>query len=462
MAKHNLVNFIGVQFFIKLVPIAGVFLFSNLMPVEDFGILSLHLATIWIVSIVLSLNIHTGIGRFLFAPEIEDAPFLGTAFIALGASVIALGALWLLLSGPVAAVSLLPVTVVCMQIPIALALVAENVLTQIMIYRRRSGLLLGLVAIKAIGTILLALILTTTRETGKYYGVVIAELCVALVFVPLAFLVIRDLVQFRFVAPYLRSLLAYSLPLIVHSLSLAALSQSDRLVIGHLMDTASVGLYSLSYSIGALPLLIAVPIMNAFQPRFFEAMNGRDFEGMRRDADAVLSLNTAFVLGTLVVVPVLAPYVFSSAYHEAFRLIPVIALGALAQIGFLILTRILAYYNHTPLIAMIVAGAAALNIVLNILIIPRYGIAGAAFSTLAAQVFMVAGVITAQVALGLPTPGLSRLGAAGLVLVTLLAAGAFLGVSPWLLAAGAGAVMLTWDRRALRSLLFNRTGGAPT
>jgi len=55
-----------------------------MMGVADYGVLNLFQSYLWIFALVLSLNLHVAIGRYIYLPEAEFESFLGTTLLSVG------------------------------------------------------------------------------------------------------------------------------------------------------------------------------------------------------------------------------------------------------------------------------------------------------------------------------------------------------------------------------------------
>ena len=322
---------------------------------------------------------------------------------ALGVSIMWFGAL-----GPLEQITYLPREVLILQIPIAVGLIAESTLTQISIYHQRSQRLLGIIALKSALLVVAAAMGITLRDTNKFLGVIYADAAAAIFILMVSVWVITPHVKMHFSIGILKALASYSLPLIFYTLSLAALSQIDRIFIANLLDVSQVGIYNLSYTIGAVTLMAAIPLMNAFQPRFFQAMNGKIAIQMIDDAKMLMMALTLPTIVIAFLLPSLAHFVFPLTYSSGYSSIPIIAIGAMAQIHFLIWTRVLAFHNRTSLISGLVFVAMLINCVLNLYLIPVFGIMGAAIATALAQFSMMAMLQVALYSLALPRQGCEK------------------------------------------------------
>jgi O-antigen/teichoic acid export membrane protein len=181
--------------------------------------------------------------------------------------------------------------------------------------------------------------------------------------------VIKDLVKFG--APYVPT-----------AMFMFLLSSSDRYFLSAMASLGAVGVYALAYKIGMFGTsLVMEPFGNVWAPFLFE--NYRKKEGPEL-IGKVFTMYTLVIVGVGLCIAVLSPLVIplisDPEYHEAYRLIPWVCLAAvfygmacIADAGILISKKTI----YKPLVFG-VAGTVA--VVLNLLLIPRWGPAGAAFT----------------------------------------------------------------------------------
>jgi O-antigen/teichoic acid export membrane protein len=180
----------------------------------------------------------------------------------------------------------------------------------------------------------------------------------------------------------------YALPLIPYMLSLTLLSQFDRVLIDRYFGKEATGLYSLSYNIGILLLMVVTAVLNTFNPAFFNALNNKNYARVVTDSRQVFAL-AVLTTGFLVLFgQEMAALVAPAQYASAFDLIPVVALGGLCFVIFQIWVRVIAYANRTALISAIAVLATAINMGLNYWLLPIAGYKVAAVTTVVAYLVM--------------------------------------------------------------------------
>lgn len=183
-----------------------------------------------------------------------------------------------------------------------------------------------------------------------------------------------------------RGLLAFGLPLVLSYVCSWILQLSDRYLLSIFASLAETAKYAVAYTLGSAMSVVVIAPFNLAWPAAIFAI------GRREDAVQVFklcfrwfSLLLLFAAYSLSLVGVLVlNWLFPAPYHAESYIIPLVALSiALYGVYFVVgigvpLTR------KTPLGVLYTALAALTNVALNLMLIPRFGAAGAAISTLIA------------------------------------------------------------------------------
>jgi len=214
---------------------------------------------------------------------------------------------------------------------------------------------------------------------GKLLGTAIAE-GGSWLFVTIYLL--KHIEKLKFSKTKLKQSLVFGLPLIPHILSAIILSVSDRYMLEHFTDLHQVGLYSLGYSIGSVALFVSTGFGQAWGPFFYSMADKKEapqlFAQIATYFFGLVSLVTlALILFSKEIVSLLA----SSSYQEAHSVIPIVALGTFFSCLYNIPIYTVYFYKKTAAIPYITGTAAIVNILLNLWLIPVYGMIGAALAT---------------------------------------------------------------------------------
>lgn len=198
----------------------------------------------------------------------------------------------------------------------------------------------------------------------------------------------------------LKSQLGYGLPLTVTFALSWVVSGSDRLLIAWLMDERSVGVYAAGYDLAFQTLMLVLTIINtAAFPLAVKALERGGAPAARRqlgeNGQLIFVAAIAGGSGFVALAPQVVEIVIGAEFRSsALAIFPwVVFAGAIA--GIKAFHFDLAFQLGVASRWLVLTGAVAAlsNLVLNILLIPSFGILGAAWATLAA--FVISALLSA-------------------------------------------------------------------
>lgn len=171
------------------------------------------------------------------------------------------------------------------------------------------------------------------------------------------------------------------LPLIFHGLSQIVLSQSDRVMLQQSIDNSAVGIYSLIYSMAQILSIIWGALNNTWVPFYYDDVKAGKIDEIKRRSKNYLFLFTVLTVGFMCVSPEVVKVFASEDFWSGIPLLPILAVGMFFMFLYSFPVNFQFYNKRTSSIALGTTAAAVLNIILNALLIPAYGIAGAAGAT---------------------------------------------------------------------------------
>ena len=238
----------------------------------------------------------------------------------------------------------------------------------------------------------------------------------------------------------------------------------DVVLIALLLGEAQVGLYSAAYRICFLVVGLAVALHAAYLPRLARAaIEGLDAASTvtRRAFQSSASLAVPFVVGGWILASPLLANLFGAPFaaaHNAFRLL-LLAMGVLFLHG--VLLQVLVVFDRTRPELLIRGAAAGLNLILNLIWIPRFGIEGAAMATVLAETLVLVLRLVVGHRLGIAVGGgflVKPLLASALMAAIMLAIDS---VAPWWMTFGVGGISYVLFLAALRGLPRDLLPGSP-
>ncbi len=185
---------------------------------------------------------------------------------------------------------------------------------------------------------------------------------------------------------------AFSLPLVPHLLSHWVLALADRFMIEHYLGIGAVGVYTAAYAFIEAVNLVATSLNRAWVPVFTRAFGDpaqRAFVG-RTITYFVAGVALASLAATILASP-LVHGLFGPGYAGAALVAPILGIGGIFQGLYYVYVGALFYQRDNRLLPFITGTAAIVNVGLNVVLIPRWGIAGAAWATLVGYLVLLAG-----------------------------------------------------------------------
>lgn len=224
--------------------------------------------------------------------------------------------------------------------------------------------------------------------------------------------------------PLVKQFALYGLPLAASSLSFWVLSLSDRYLIEYFKGSAQVGLYSVSYAISQKTLQFAyMALMLAAYPIIVENWEKQGDRSTQQLISDLTKYYFYFFLPILVFLSVLPKEVFlffsDAEFLSGAKVLPFIAVGTFFYGLSQYVLKGFELYKKNLVITRIAVSAGTVNIVSNLILIPKLGFFGASLScTLAFSVYLILSVFAARKVLPWIIPfrsiGVAVVAAAGL------------------------------------------------
>lgn len=194
-----------------------------------------------------------------------------------------------------------------------------------------------------------------------------------------------------------KAMLTYSIPLIPTTIMWWVTSVSNRFIITQMMGEGYNGLYSIANKIPTLVTIISGFFAQAWQMSAITESESRSraqfFTTVFRTFQSVVFLAAGGIL--LFIRPVTA-FMYDKAYLDTYRITPFMVLGVVFSCFVTFLGSVYVAEKRSKRSLATTSVGAIANIVLNIVLIPQWGLQGAAFATFIsyASVFLIRAVDT--------------------------------------------------------------------
>jgi O-antigen/teichoic acid export membrane protein len=178
------------------------------------------------------------------------------------------------------------------------------------------------------------------------------------------------------------SIIRYSIPMFLTGLSFYIYTKSDVLMIQFFIDEKAVGLYALATMIISKVSIPLVSIGQSAGPAFSTLKNIERMNSFLKVFKMTLVLSVPISLGVFLVADLLIIQIFGIEYHETISILKLLCIFLFFNSINSVMSPILDYMGYAKRRSILVGISAVLNILLNILFIPKFGIIGAVYSTL--------------------------------------------------------------------------------
>ncbi len=182
--------------------------------------------------------------------------------------------------------------------------------------------------------------------------------------------------------PRYRTLLAFSLPLMVSSAMWTAVQQADNLLLGYYKTSPKVGIYDGAFLLARFLLIVLGSFGFLFMPVFSELEAAGKREQMQNVYNSITEWAVLLVLPLYAVMVLVPEAVLTSIFKDAYSLgrisLILVASGFFVHVLSGSCGDALIALGRTRLVMAGNVGAGVLNVLLNIVLIPRFGITGAA------------------------------------------------------------------------------------
>jgi O-antigen/teichoic acid export membrane protein len=195
----------------------------------------------------------------------------------------------------------------------------------------------------------------------------------------------------------LRGYLAFSIPQIPSGILLWVIGASDRYFITHLLNLSQTGIYSASYAIGSLISLFYFPLHVVLFPTVSRLWEQKELSRVRNyleySTKLFLTLALPGAAGLYILSQPLLGILTTSDYLVGGGLVLLVALGTMLLGVYSINSYIILLVQQTKWLPLIMAIAAVANAGINLALIPKIGIMGAAISAIVSY-FIMAAIVT--------------------------------------------------------------------
>ena len=385
LANHSMVYGLG-GLAAKLVGIFLLPLYTHRVSRADFGEVELVMAGIAALAILLKLGLINAMFRFSFIDRTAAArqKAMQTSFTGvLVTSTIGLAA-GLLLADPIARVIDVDKTLVLIGAFGLWVTINYDLLTAIYRVEQRPAAFIVYSLTNVAITVTVSIILVVPLDLGAT-GIILGNFAGTYIVYGLMLYARRSTVGFRhFDRAVIRRMLHYAMPLVPAGLMLWGLNLADRFQIQHLASAEALGSFSAASKIALGIMLLVGAFQTAWAPFAHSILDDGEARNTYRVAFSYWSIVMCW--GLVAISAFTPPYVrlaFPARWWDSAPVVPLLVGGGILYGAYMIIRIGVNRSGRTQFTPVVAAVAMGVNIGLNFVLIPAWGIIGAGVSTIA-------------------------------------------------------------------------------
>lgn len=188
--------------------------------------------------------------------------------------------------------------------------------------------------------------------------------------------------QYLFDSEIWKETIQFNVILIPYYMSITLLNQIDRVMIEQFVDAAHAGYYSVAYRAASTINILTVALNQTLMPWIFQKLERCEEKEIRNVSSIIFIIPFVICLFIILLAPEIIFLLSGREYLVASSIIPSVAIGMCLRFVSQTFINVEMYYEKNKLITISTISVALLNVLLNWLLIPRFGFIWAGYTTL--------------------------------------------------------------------------------
>lgn len=180
-------------------------------------------------------------------------------------------------------------------------------------------------------------------------------------------------------------------PAVLHSLSFLVLGQADRVMINEMVGSSKAAYYSVAYGIGSVISIFQASLNTSLSPWRYQMLEEHKYRRVKEVTNTLLLIIGSIIILFILVIPEIFTALFPKEYAEALWCVPPVATGVFFMFLYSIFVNIEEYYERTFYVMIVSVACGIINVILNYLLIGRFGYIVCAYTTVFSYILFAAG-----------------------------------------------------------------------
>lgn len=379
----------------SLAPFLLIPILTRFLSAFEYGELAMFTLFISGMTAVIGLSMHGAIYRFYFENESKEerSKFIGNCAVIFIASTTVFTIITMIFESILA--SILGLEISWLYIAIVIVSFVFFINVRLVIWQAKSSATsyAFMQILQALLNFIISYVLIVILSQGgigRIYGFLFSSILIGMW--ALLSIIRSEKIDFSFDYKYMKYALDFCIPLIPHTVGTIALLSLDRLLIKEFMSLDMVGVYMVAISFGT-----AVNVLLASANKAYCVVVFSKLKLMSKDINITLVRQTymfifvLIILGSInfVISPYIVRFIVGDEYYDAADLVPLIISGQMMVGMYIILSNYIYYDKKTKYISISTVMSGVVNFLLSLLLIPKFGLMGAAWSFFFANICLV-------------------------------------------------------------------------
>lgn len=388
LAGNLAIYFFG-TFLLKGISLITTPIFTRVLSTTDYGIISIYQTWVSIFAIFIGLQMSGSIATARIHQTAEEfaaylRSVLGLAFLSFSAITI----VSLLFNNILAELLQLEPRLVPLLLVQAFATSCGVFYLSYSIQTKQPKKHLFFSVSTTISMIALSLSLVLWLDDDKYMGRIIGALAVGVAGIIYVYRSLFFNLKTKIRRADWNFALPLSLPLIIHLASNVVIGQSDRLVINKYLGYEPAAIYSVAYTIGTLGLMIAEATNNVWSPWYLDkTKSGLTVEISNVAKFYIIGISYVFT-GILLIAPEVLAFMAPEIYFSGLTSLLVVTCSVFFQFLYRFPLAYEQFSRKMKWVSVATITSAFVNLGLNYIFVPIWGIIGSAIATLLSYILL--------------------------------------------------------------------------
>ncbi len=358
-------------------------IFTRMLGNAQFGVYSVFNSWVLILTCVMGFCMHASIGTGMYNFKNDYLKFRNNVLLC--STIIALGEVVIFVVLGRFFANLLGYTP-WLVVLLVLSAFSHYIVTFVQssyVYEKKADMNLILSVSVSVFTVGLSIVLIyfskpEQKYMGRVYGTVIPYLIIAVIVWLITFL--KKPVKLEKI--YCVFGISVGFPIIFHSLSQNILTQSSRVIMQFFnVSDSEIGIYSAFFTITAALTTILNALNTSWCPFYYDDLEKENYDILKRKCRNYIELVSVLSVGFILLAREVSYVMVDESYYSGMNIIPIMVFSIFFTFMYQFPVNFEFYNKKTKVIARGTIISGIVNIILNFMLIPKFGIYGAAVGT---------------------------------------------------------------------------------